>query len=377
MNVGDVQEGTSVATRTHTGNLEWHRVQETVRTHFSGDLVVADGRRSAAFAVTPNHRLSVCSQYEAKKSKRGRTQFIEAGTFADGGAADQYWIPTIADPLIDGDAGVGEDLAYFIGFYLAEGCRSITRGRKYAHVDNTNRQLLLDLAGSLGFKNEPYKTNGECYRLSLRSDELFDLLGEKQRSWEKRIPRHILKRGSETELFALFDGMMDGDGTWSQSKYDTVSEGLADDFQELVARLGLCATKSQTAGLRRYVLPTRAGIARPIWRISYRKPDTSHRYYYMKRSRLKREHYDGDVVCVVVPPNHTILTRLNGRTTWIGQSFDAARYGVMTLPEPDEVKTDDPDAWVRDIERKRRAEPWSDRWARTSKSPFSHIGMRH
>jgi hypothetical protein len=58
-------------------------------------------------------------------------------------------------------------------------------------------------------------------------------------------------------------------------------------------------------------------------------------------------------------------------------AFDAARYGVMTLPEPDEVKTDDPDAWVRDIERKRRAEPWSDRWARTSKSPFSHMGMRH
>jgi hypothetical protein len=336
--LGDVGIGEIVASRTTDGEMSWERVTETVATDYTGDLIVSESRRGPAFAVTPNHRLLVCNSQEAKRRKTGLTHFVRAGDFADGKENAEYWVPIFSKPKQpnDGEIYAGGDvhpeLAYFLGFYLAEGSRSETKNRKYVHLDNKNRQLLVDIARSLGFDNEPYATRSGVFRLSLRSDALFEFLGEKQLAYEKRIPRSILESGTTEELESLLRGLMDGDGTWSQWKYDTTSEGLADDVQELCARLGMCATKKMTAGWRLVGTPSgRGAFGRPTWRVRFRRPPTSQRHFNLKRDALKKKPYSGQVVCVVVPPHHSILTRLNGRTTWIGQSFDAARMGAVTV----------------------------------------------
>lgn len=63
-----------------------------------------------------------------------------------------------------------------------------------------------------------------------------------------RIPRKILVDGSRDQLTSLYRGMLEGDGTFWAGHWLTFFPGkngeLADDFQELAARLGVSSTKS-------------------------------------------------------------------------------------------------------------------------------------
>jgi hypothetical protein len=112
-----------------------------------------------------------------------------------------------------------------------------------------------------------------------------------------RVPRKIIEEGSREQLEALFAGLVEGDGTslngrWNRF-YPGHNGGLADDFQEVAIRLGIAATK-QVATNGQWIVNI-ANERRMNW---VRKPT--------------REQYSGEVWDVTVPTG-AFVARRNGK----------------------------------------------------------------
>ena len=217
---------------------------------------------------------------------------------------------------------------YVLGFWLAEGCKSISGAKKYpakyVHFDNTNQNLLHKIRILVGCVATPYHVSGNCFRLSVASAELYDTL-PKARSWEKRIPRWFMENASTDQLRELMTGMMDGDGCYqdASSHYDTCSFGLASDFQELLIRTGSYGT------LRQIGVPGTKGIRGTTSKHNqYRVIINQYPHRVLNGYNLVQTPYAGKVYCVEVP-NHIIMVRRKGNTMWCGNSMDDTRYFVL------------------------------------------------
>ena len=103
----------------------------------------------------------------------------------------------------------------------------------------------------------------------------------------------------------LFDSLMKGDGDKDGSKYTTVSKQLANDFTELLLRLGMCGTvdKEVCKGNEIY----RVRICKNL--------NPSFGDMYSKKINCNKVHYEGYVYDVTVK-NHIIYVRRNGKSCW-------------------------------------------------------------
>jgi len=333
----DLDRQERVASLDNERNLIWAEPSEYVDYDYNGDMLEYSNRHFG-FCVTPNHNMLVVSQFDAKKTKQYNPRFVPIEDIGNAvgkenkgkrNRASVWWIPMVCNPpevkaekLIDG---------YFLGFWLAEGCKSISGfGAKYVHIDNTNIQFLEKATASVGHSQKPYRTDSGCYRVSIRSDELYDML-PKQRSWEKRIPRWFMENASTAQLKRLYLGMMDGDGCWqsASSHYNTCSYGLASDFQELLIRIGLYGTlrKIGDAGTISYIRGRKVISKHPQYRVIININNSI--YKAIRGEKLKRIKYSGKIYCVVVEPYHTIMVRRNGSTMWCGQTMDETGYFAL------------------------------------------------
>jgi uncharacterized protein len=114
-----------------------------------------------------------------------------------------------------------------------------------------------------------------------------------------RIPRRLLEECDVAQLQALYQGLMEGDGTsggtdhW-RAFYPGHNEGLADDFQELATRLGISTCKQQVPSNRQ-------------WHVTI-----SARTSHTLRRRPTRTQYRGMVWDITVPSG-AFVARRNGR----------------------------------------------------------------
>ncbi|MDE2470299.1 MAG: hypothetical protein KGL35_16520 [Bradyrhizobium sp.] len=141
----------------------------------------------------------------------------------------------------------------------------------------------------------------------------------------RRIPRSIILNGSVEQLSALYQGLLEGDGSsqdgvgWTHF-YPGLDEGLADDFQELALRLGFGTTKRKVKGRNDFCVSIADKRSSSHW---LRKPT--------------RRRYDG-VVWDITVPTGAFVARRNGRIFVTGncpqrimdREGDAAKlYGMM------------------------------------------------
>jgi hypothetical protein len=233
------------------------------------------------------------------------------------------------DPLV---------FAEFLGLFISEGCTSAqhSKYRNVVRISQNEGEIfdrIKELARMLSYKYFISENQHGCKEIRIHDTQLaeylYSLCGNY--SSHKRIDRSVLVL--ETKILkALFVGLMLGDGAKSGKYYSTNSYKLANDFQELLLKIGMAGNiqKQKTTKIRQYE-------CKPCYTI------TINRYNLTPRIRRpvlwnKRE-YNGRVYCVSVP-NKIIFVRRNGKVHWTGNCVDELDFQKPDVKEMWEERTE-------------------------------------
>jgi hypothetical protein len=146
---------------------------------------------------------------------------------------------------------------------------------------------------------------GPSYRWYLggtSSEEVLRWLGDEVH----RIPRDLIENCSKEQLEQLYLGLMEGDGTSIRGRWSTffpgLERGLADDFQEVSLRLGICTSGSSVTphGCNQQFLVYVASMSDD---------------HYVRK--IAKKHYSGTIWNVSVPTG-AFVARRNGRPFVVG-----------------------------------------------------------
>jgi len=287
--------------------------------------------------VTPDHRMLVFPQ-SYKLRFRHAEDLLRQDTIPIASRGVCHDGPTHVE-LWPGHSVSSEDWAEFIGWYVAEGSATGTRGGKIqvpgrgysvflsqsqeANPEKCDR--IAALLNRLAF-HWNYKGNRV---FSISNKALWEILFPLGHSEEKFIPRHILSM-PHPALTRLWEAMLLGDG--SRGCYTTTSQRLAEDATELLARIGKACSFS-TRMPKHGVINGRTVRAKHLQYIIAERQDSVASITNGKKEYLCHEQeYHAMVYCVTVPIS-TLLVRRNHKTMFCG-NCDTVRYLMMYLKGP-------------------------------------------
>ena len=217
------------------------------------------------------------------------------------------------------------NLLELMGWYISEGCtqqsdKSKTKGIGISNQNPKNLESISHLLGRMGISHHMHKDGADIASITIYRFMQKEC-GEK--SIGKHIPSWVFEL-DHTHLAHLYQSLMDGDGTWHQprqmDKYTTISKQLATDFQRLCIHLGfksrITDDEFTDTGKRKY----------RIW-IYSRKYNSN---TWKRHTSL--ENYSGEVHCITVSNNHTVLAGRNNKFEFIGQSGIWGKL-IEILPE--------------------------------------------
>jgi DNA polymerase I len=215
-----------------------------------------------------------------------------------------------------------DDFLRLVGWYISEGVLHSSQRRVYpnGHVRGVyyrvsltqkraqGREVIAQLLQRLGIE---YSEDGNGLHFCSRLWYEFFLRECGSGSREKRIPSWVFRWEAE-RLHPLFEAMMAGDGDTRATgkRFSTVSPQLREDFLRLCVHLGVRTTDRGYDGCYRIGVCTKG-----------------------TKPRLHRQHiswadYEGEIYCLTVADNHTVLAGRNKTLNWTGQSY----YGYLGAP---------------------------------------------
>jgi hypothetical protein len=172
----------------------------------------------------------------------------------------------------------------------------------------------------------------------------YDIVESIGLSHQKYIP-HWAKGLSVRQLKILLHWMWKGDG--SGNRYNTASRRLADDVQEVIAKIGGASVIGiEPAQMRK--LPSGKWVMgreqyyvdRHIGRSGQGGVGERSLLAQIKKKDIRPVHYSGMVYCVTTGSG-VIFVRRNGRPFWCGNSWDDAKYFLnMFFAAPAKPKTE-------------------------------------
>ncbi|MFH0752013.1 MAG: ribonucleoside triphosphate reductase [archaeon] len=350
----DVKKVDKVFTRNNRGVISLHKPLRFFKYKRSQELYNFRTKK-LDLLVTPEHSMLVWQYFHAKKDNS--TKFVKANEFNP----NTNWIPKVSIwktkdkanfvlPGIEirqyqhfGDKYVLKRVGpkkipmdvwlAFFGFWIAEGClykRERKReGRKkvfyeYAVRITQNKGKVADsfenILSKLPFNYNKKIVDSKKLEFVICDKQLFSYLEKFGKAGDKFLPNDV-KSLSSRQLKILFDWMMNGDGYIANGnvEYSTKSRRLADDFQEVVLKLGWNANiyERKKGKFRWYDI----GVSRT-------------KYFRLSKSNIKKVRYSGNVYCLEVP-NHTLYVRRNGKACWCGNCAGAQAFsGFDTFLAP-------------------------------------------
>lgn len=213
----------------------------------------------------------------------------------------------------------------FLGWFLTEGSvfssTTTNYGKKIrfyrvsiSQKDEKNCNEIIGICKKMGFN--PYKntTKRGISNINIASKQLYIHLKKYKKN--KHIPKYI-KSLTKEYLEILFEILMKGDGDKDRTRFSTKYERFANDFQELLLKIGKNGRifKEHNNG-------------RTIYRIKMSKNNSPIiGDLYEKKVYYKKVKYD-DYVYDVTIRNHIIFVRRNGFVCWSGNC-----YGPRQNPE--------------------------------------------
>lgn len=248
----------------------------------------------------------------------------------EGNSPEYYTIPGVA--MVDGRARKDnstkivrmEDWVTFLGWFLSEGSvfdGNLKTSRKYknkyyrvniSQIRNLEYiEEIYDITNKLGFNPQRVykKINGEkiACGITIHSKQLYQHLKEFQH--HKYIPRWVLELDSKL-LNKLYESLMKGDGDVDGGRYSTIYKDFADQFQELLLKIGKSG---------RILEEINGG--KKIFRINIPKQYSPQIGNCEKQEVNYLESDFNDFVYDVTIKNHIIYIRRNGMSCWSGNCY--------------------------------------------------------
>jgi ferredoxin len=343
----DLEPGEKVATlNPKNDELEYQTPTRYFAYPYKGKMLHIKGKYVDQL-VTPNHRLYL-SLMSGGKFKPYR--FIEAKEI--GGrihpqnfkvrvsakwkcqSTTTFLLPKIERPVYPNKSVPAkridiDDWLRFFGYWLAEGCTSGPgkhRGYRVTITQNNDekrkkiKEVCDRIGRQIGCSFFEYDSNKHSKAVVAKNKQLFTYLRQFGRAHEKYIPKE-LKMLPPEKLKILVESMCFGDGWWKTPNYCiyyTTSKRLADDLQEIMVKIGGCAS----------IHVRRKGNYRPVYNVSLKFNKKEHCV-----SKWEWINYEGMVYCVEVP-NHIILIRRNGKASFTGNCIltAACRQPFIQVP---------------------------------------------
>jgi len=318
----DLEKDEKVATlNPETEEIEYQKPSRYIEYHYNGKMFHQQGN-SIDLLVTPDHNLWVGPNYIGgyliNKEVREWTfikaencpRFIRYKRNANwiGQEKDFFTLPSTENPTRKSeDVKIKmDDWLRFFGIWLAEGCICYSDNGNYgvyiSQKDKDKKEIIKRWINKLPFNFTEYNDGFKCC-----DKQLYEYLKQFGESKSKFIPRELLTL-SKRQLKILFDSLMLGDGNADGWRFAVSSKRLANDFQELLLKIGLAGTVGyQISGVAKTEMY-------PVY-ISYKELEPSPNYANDKRTY---EEYNGTVYSVEVPKHHIIYVRRNGKACWCG-----------------------------------------------------------
>jgi nucleoside-diphosphate-sugar epimerase len=339
----DLTERDEVATRQlDDARLIYAQPTALTSSMYEGPMYCLEQRR-LDLRVTPNHRMvtsykrrdgSDALRFEAAKDIVGKYNRYHLTTDWEGEEHATFTLPAYAwlgdepEPMPSVEIPM-DDWLTFLGWYLAEGHVSRTRGKAPnricmpQNVGPKSEQLAAACQAVARALNCTYRVyqrpSGEAEAHYLFCTQLGVYLEQLGRSLTKYIPRELLMV-SKRQLRLLFQALMAGDGSVIDRDrqtfcYYTSSPQLADDVQELAIKLGLSANisvldRSGQGGWARAAEYRVHIVQSTIFQVNEVADDPNDWV----------EDYAGIVYCCEVPGDGIIMVRRNGKPIWCGNS---------------------------------------------------------
>lgn len=325
----------------------WEDILHIHSAYWNGYLNLYE-KRHLNFCITDNHRMFVRSNPKSKKYIFKSYQDLpkhfvlrEENGWSGVSPSTKYF--TCKKKMPNGGSHVRsysfsmKDWACFLGWFVSEG-NVYKEKRKFGRLriiitqyPGKKRKEIERLLSSMGIKwrNLSNGTQLEFYNIEI-AKFLIKNCGEKAKN--KRVPLEI-KNGSEEIIKAFLDSFLKGDGTCHKNglgrTYTTSSKGLADDLQEMLAKLGRAGLlrKKNLAGSE-FKIGSRVVKRRNDTYVLYEKSVFTGKW--CKKSDVKRVRYKGTVWCVATK-YESIFVRRNGVPMWSGNTVLFPRQGLMSF----------------------------------------------
>lgn len=323
----EVSQTDFLATMTKSGKLVYCQPNKIISYDYRGQMYRVDSQ-SVDLLVTPNHNMFICPMTR-KPDRKKPFESYRLSKASDVGHRPHAYLKHV--PGVDLTIPDANIAAYkLLGFAIGDASKRST----YAYQFHLRRQrkiaYLFANAAEAGWKLESDEENDK-YTVFVPEEfaQIFSQIYNENK--EKVIPQSILETGSTAHLLAIFDGLMNSDGSQSDSGdlYDTTSLLLAGQVQQLCLHLGWAANISQAEC---YKDRKNSYGKKPMNRLyiltNTLRPEVN-RYAGQKGKTFWVEDWAGPVYCAEMPDidpissepcSHTLYVRRNGKPVWCGNS---------------------------------------------------------
>lgn len=317
----NINEDLFLSREPNTKQLEWVDAIRYINYHYFGKMYLYKGRH-IDICVTDNH--NIFGSRLVGRNKMREEFLMKATDFASLPnnrtfvKAGGKWVGTKVD-MIDVCGSKFDTLKFarLLGIFLTDGCvnnqGSITISQSKTNIVKEISELLNDLE----IEHSTYiPTKGRdiyTFYISRKYLPFFEQFYIKE---NRHVPEFI-KNASVDIISQFIEGVLDGDSDNERRKIFIESKSLADDIQECLFKIGKAGNIKEMSPKDSYLKKENRWIhgTKPYYIVSILNTE----YPEQVKDNVKWIDYDDEVYCVTLSKWHTVLTRRNGNTVWMGQ----------------------------------------------------------
>ncbi len=325
----DLTMDDKVACLSKTHEFYWCKPSALQRYAHKGKMVKIT-HKTVDLLVTPNHRLYVREQnsknyalIEASKLDKYAYATLNKASWS-GEERGLFYLPKTVyseqahNQHVERDTIKMDDWLDFLGWYVSEGSVVHDHEDYIVCLKQLHKAKVIEIKKCLGKLDYKYCFNEQSGGFRIYNKQLHQYLKKLGRSHEKYIPDEFMNLAPR-QLKILFESLMKGDGYRGRSSfYYTTSKKLANQVQEIAMKLGYNSSMktrdrtTETHLLRGSIVQSKS----PSYEVNIRK---SYETFMVRKQVVSEQDYDGMVYCCTAP-EHVILVRRNGYSTWCGNS---------------------------------------------------------